>query len=91
MNGNQPLCGHDPPQPETCLCCCLNGAVPADDPDIKYAFQLKLSCTHLGKVLDFMGRACPMVHIHECDIYQRVTLLQCQSCKDYELDGAAAD
>ena len=84
-------CGHNPPEPQTCLFCCLLGALPAGtEPTLANAEKtLKLACLHLGKIVDYKGCACPMDHVHLCEEYGRVTLRQCQECPSYQLDDAA--
>ena len=88
-----PPCGHDPPQPDTCLICCLAEAIPADvepTPENLEA-RIKLNCIHIGKVVDYKNCGCPMKHVHLCDLHNRVTLHDCQSCTDYILDEACGD
>ena len=88
-----PECRHDPPQPDTCIVCCLINALPAEaNPSLaSAATYLKLSCFHLGKVIDYQGCGCPMKHIHQCDIFGTCTLDRCQTCPRYIYDGPDED
>jgi hypothetical protein len=82
------ICDHDPPEPATCLACCLAGALPADvEPTVLNMSRLKLSCVHLGQVLDFANCGCPWRHIWVCNKFGTCMLEKCQSCPEYVYGG----